>query len=317
MARNIKEEDISSYCGAWITIGSFDGIHKGHQRIINKLIQGARNFGQRAVVITFYPNPAEVLGKKEPPFYLTTPEEKDRILQEMGVDSILTLRFDKELSRMTAREFITMLHEQIHFSCLMIGYDFRLGAEREGDIHELREIGECLGYCVRAAEAVEKGKSPVSSTRIRDLLLEGKVEKAAKHLGRFYEISGEVIHGYGRGKHIGFPTANIMPWIKKIIPAASVYAVFAELDGELLPGVINIGYRPTFYKKPVERTIELHIMDFSRDIYGKELRILFVKCIRTEKKFESAKVLMKEIHHDIKVAKKALSDASTKKNLPA
>jgi len=317
MARNITTEDCSSYCGAWITIGSFDGIHKGHQRIINKLVRGAHESGQKAVVITFYPSPAEVLGKKEPPFYLTSPEEKERILKKMGVDSILTLRFDRELSRMTAREFITMLHEQIHFSCLMIGYDFRLGAGREGDIHKLREIGKDLRYCVRAVDAVEKGKNPVSSTRIRDHLLEGKVEKAARHLGRFYEISGEVIHGDGRGKHIGLPTANIMPWIKKIIPATGVYAVFAELDGELLPGVVNIGHRPTFYEKPMERTIELHIMDFNRDIYGKEMRIFFVKCIRPEKKFESAKALMEEIHHDIKVAKKVLSDASTKKNLPA
>lgn len=317
MARNGKGEDSSSYCGAWITIGSFDGIHKGHQRIINKMVRGALKFSRRAVVVTFFPNPAEVLGKKEPPFYLTTPEEKDRILKKMGVDSILTLKFDRELSRMTAREFITMLHERIHFSCLMIGYDFRLGAGREGDIHKLRGIGEDLGYCVRAVEAVEKGKNPVSSTRIRDLLMEGKVGKAARHLGRFYEISGEVIHGDGRGKHIGLPTANIMPWVKKIIPATGVYATYAELDGELLPGVVNIGHRPTFYEKPVERTIELHIMDFNRDIYGKELRIFFVKCIRPEVKFESAKALMEEIHHDIKVAEKVLSDASTKKSLPA
>ena len=317
MSKNSTGEDSSSKCGAWITIGSFDGIHKGHQRIINKLVRGAKKFGQPAAVVTFYPNPAEVLGKKEPPFYLTTPEEKDRVLTKMGVDSILTLHFDIKLSRMTAREFITMLYDQVHFSCLMIGYDFRLGAGREGDIHKLREIGDDLGYCVRAVEALEKGSSPVSSSRIRDLILEGKVGKAARYLGRFYEISGEVIHGDGRGKHIGLPTANIMPWAKKIIPSTGVYAAFAELDGELFPGVVNIGHRPTFYYQPVERTIEIYIMNFDQDIYGKKLRILFVKCIRPEEKFDSAKALMEEIHHDIKVAGKVLSDASTKKNLPA
>ena len=316
MQSNNHGKSDASICGAWVTIGSFDGIHKGHQRIIKKIVGGARKFGERAIVVTFFPHPTEVLGKKIQVFYLNTPEEKDEIFKNMGVDSVLTFLFDKELSRMSTREFIGMLHRQLDFSCLLIGYDFRLGADRKGDIHTLRDIGEELGYCIRAIDPLKKRSSPVSSSAIRALIKEGNVQKAAALLGRDYEVRGEIIHGDGRGKHIGIPTANMMPWKKKVIPGIGVYAAFARLGGCTYKAVVNIGCRPTFYEQPVKRTIEVHLLDFNRNIYGETIRMFFVKHIRSEEKFDSAEALMRKIQHDIEVAKKVLSRGTAKKHIP-
>jgi len=313
--KNNPNPDIS--CGAWVTIGSFDGVHLGHQQIIQELVKGAHEEQQLAVVLTFFPNPAVVLRGIKTPFYLTTAEEKTRLLTAMGIDSVLSIAFDKDLSGMSAESFMSMLHDRMQFSCLLIGYDFRLGANREGDIQTLEEIGNKLGYCVRSISPVENNDRPISSSLIRNLLRPGNVESAADYLGRYYELQGKVIHGDGRGKHIGLPTANIKPWGKKIIPAGGVYSAFVKIDGMLHPSVVSIGVRPTFYDSPAEQTIEIHILDFKLDIYEKNLQVYFVSRIRSEEKFKSIKSLMEQIQKDINHAREVLSNAPAKKNIPA
>jgi riboflavin kinase/FMN adenylyltransferase len=317
MAKENNQNSESSFDGAWITIGSFDGIHRGHQQIIRKLVQGAHREKQQAVVITFYPNPAVVLRSISTPYYLTAPEEKSRILHGMGVDSVLAIKFDKDLSQKTAEEFMVMLHGRLKFSCLLIGYDFRLGANREGDIHKLEEIGGKLGYCVRSMDPVEWENGTVSSSRIREYLHRGDVSTTAEYLGRYYEIKGEVVHGDGRGKHIGLHTANIQPWKNKIIPSKGVYAAYVRFNGKIFQSVVNIGSRPTFYDHPVEQTIEIYILDFDEDIYGSNLRLFFVEFIRPEEKYDSVEALMDVIRNDITHAREVLSNAPAKKYIPA
>jgi riboflavin kinase/FMN adenylyltransferase len=303
--------------GAWITIGSFDGVHIGHQQIIKTLQDGAIKNKTSSIVVTFFPHPAKVLRTFPEPFYLSTPEEKDSALTKLGLSSVLTIRFNQLIAGLTAHDFIKILHNQLKFSCLLIGYDFKLGANREGDIHRLREIGEELGYCVRAIEPLQATSLVVSSSLIRKLISEGDISTANTMLGRPYPISGAIVHGDGRGKHIGIPTANIEPWSEKLIPKTGVYAALAELNGSHYQSVVNIGNRPTFYSTPSQQTIEVHLLDFSKDIYGSWLCLNFVKRIRDEVKFNSAEDLMLQIRKDIKDSREVLVHATTKKNLSA
>ena len=303
--------------GAWITIGSFDGVHIGHQQIIKTLLEGARSDNSASVIVTFFPHPAKVLRPFPDPFYLSTPEEKVDKLADLGLSSVLTLRFTRQLASLTAYEFMRILHNQLNFSCLLIGYDFRLGANRECDIQKLQEIGRELGYCVRAIEPLQSSSQVVSSSLIRKIISDGDITTANTMLGHWYMISGEIVHGDGRGKHIGIPTANIEPWSEKLIPKIGVYAALADLDGSLYKAVVNIGLRPTFYNKPVIQTIEVHFLDFNQDIYGSRLNLNFIKRIRDEVKFNSAEELMGQIMKDIRDSRKVLEHATTKKNLSA
>ena len=303
--------------GAWITIGSFDGVHIGHQQIIKTLVEGAKTDKTSSVVVTFFPHPAKVLRAFPDPFYLSTPEEKDNALASLGLTSVLTIQFNRLLASLTVHEFMSILHNQLKFSCLLIGYDFRLGANREGDIHRLREIGEKLGYCVRAIKPLQSTSQVVSSSLIRKLISDGDITNANTMLGRWFAASGEIIHGDGRGKHIGIPTANIEPWSEKLIPKIGVYAALAELNGSLYQAVVNIGRRPTFYSTPAQQTIEVHLLAFNRGIYGSRLCLNFVKRIRDEVKFNSAEDLMRQIRKDINDSSEVLEYATTEKNLSA
>lgn len=312
-----SEPDLSKFNagGAWITIGAFDGVHTGHRKIIRKLTGGAEKSNSASIVITFHPHPVIVLKKIQYPFYLSTPEEKIRVISDMGVTSILTVNFNEELANLTACEFMKILHNRLHFSCLMIGYDFHLGKNREGDIKKLREIGKQLGYCVQSIDPFEFGSQAVSSSQIRELLLAGKVKQAGQLLGREYEIDGEIIHGDGRGRHIGIPTANLAVWQKKLIPKKGIYASWARLDNQLIPSVVNIGFRPTFYESTNIQTIEVHLLDFNKDIYGMKMNLRFIDRIRDEKKYENADELMSQIHLDIIKSREVLEHAATKKNI--
>jgi riboflavin kinase/FMN adenylyltransferase len=297
--------------GAWVTIGSFDGVHIGHQQIIKTLVEGAKAEKSASVIVTFFPHPAKVLRPFPDSFYLSTPEEKDAALARLGLNSVLTLSFSRQLASLTAYKFMSILHNQLKFSCLLIGYDFRLGANREGDLQKLREIGKELGYCVRAIEPLQSTFQVVSSSLIRKLISDGDIISANTMLGHWYTVSGEIVHGDGRGKHIGIPTANIEPWKEKLIPSIGVYATFADLDGCRHKAVVNIGRRPTFYDKPVLQTIEVHLLDFNEDVYGKRLNLNFIKRIRDEVKFNSAEELMGQIRRDILDSREVLEHAAT------
>jgi len=303
--------------GAWLTIGSFDGVHSGHQEIIQMLVEKSQKQNSPSVVLTFFPHPVKVLRGFMDPFYLTTPTEKDRYISQLGVTSLLTMHFSKTLSQLPAFDFMQILFERLHFSCLLIGYDFHLGKDREGDFDRLSEIGRELGYCVEAIEPIQSGKEPVSSSRIRKCLLEGNLEEANHLCKRWYELSGEIVHGDGRGRHIGIPTANIATWSEKLVPKPGIYATWSRVEGRFYPGVVNIGMRPTFYDQPTTQTIEVHLLDFDQDIYGKDMRLFFVQRIRDEEKFNSADALMKQIRVDINKSKEVLANAPAEKNIPA
>jgi riboflavin kinase / FMN adenylyltransferase len=298
-------EDLS-LDGSWVTIGTFDGVHRGHRVILNHLVQGAHAAGLPAVVVTFYPHPAIVLRGLQGPFYLCSLEERLRLIADLGVDIIVTLPFNRELASETAEDFMADLVEHLHLSRLVVGHDFALGRGRAGDIHALRHIGAGLGYEVELVPAEAFDNQLISSTRIRDLVSKGQVSEAAKMLGRWYSLDGKVVHGDGRGKSIGIPTANLSWWNERIIPARGVYACLAWIRQQAIPAVTNIGLRPTFETGDTQARIEAHLLDYNEDLYGAELRLEFIKYLRSEQRFTSASELIDQIHTDIQNAREVL-----------
>jgi riboflavin kinase/FMN adenylyltransferase len=186
------------------------------------LVERSQNQNSPSVVLTFFPHPVKVLRGFNDPFYLTTPVEKDRYITRLGVTSLLTMQFSQAISQLPAYDFMRILHERLHFSCLLIGYDFHLGKDREGSFDRLTEIGAELGYCVKAIDPIKSGEEPVSSSRVRKSLLEGRLDEANQLCKRWYELNGEVVHGDGRGRHIGIPTANISTWSEKLVPKPGI-----------------------------------------------------------------------------------------------
>ena len=303
--------------GAWVTIGSFDGVHRGHQTIIKKMVEESHKENKKCVVVTFFPHPIKVLRNLESPYYLNSPEEKNQILKNLGVDSIMTLHFNHDLSKLSAGSFIHMLYDQLKFTCLLIGYDFRFGANRSGDFHTLTEFGKELGYCVRAIEPFKVTSQPVSSSSIRNLITAGKIQAANELLGYSYTVKGRVVRGDGRGKHIGLPTANLDVWEEKLLPPIGIYAAFIDIDGKRYKTALSIGVRPTFYKHPSQQTIEAHILDFDSEIYGKEVVLRFMRHIRPEMKFDNAQTLMVQINQDIQFTREVLAHEPEETNLSA
>lgn len=302
---------------AWITIGAFDGVHLGHKQIINILAAGAERSNSAAIAVTFYPHPVVHLKKISKPFYLSTPAEKDTRLKAYGANSIITFPFDQSFSRLSPNEFITHLYKQVPFSHLLIGYDFHLGADRAGDHTALKKLGERMNFKVKVIDPVMHLSEPISSSRIRSALTSSDLDLVNALLGYPYPIGGEVIHGDGRGRHIGLPTANLSPWPQKLIPTPGVYAAFTEIKNKNYQSVVSIGYRPTFYDSPSFQTIETHILDFSDQIYGEKVRIHFINRLRPEEKYDSVETLMSQIKWDIINAEEILSNAAKSFNLSA
>jgi len=293
--------------GAWVTIGSFDGVHLGHRRLLSEFVAEAREANAPAVVITFYPHPAEVLGKVHEPFYLSTPEEKAALIANLGVDVMVTHPFNQEVARLSAEEFMERVHRHLGLQRLWVGYDFALGRNREGNITRLRQIGARMGYTLVVFPPYEVDGGVVSSSRIRRALGAGDVEKAARMLGRLYTVPGEVVHGDGRGRGLGFPTANLAVWEKRMVPASGVYAAFARVGNEVHPAVVNIGVRPTFEERAAPR-VEAHLIGYKGDLYGEKLVLEFVKRLRAERKFPSAEALRSQIERDVAQAQEILSN---------
>ena len=292
----------------WLTIGSFDGVHRGHQEILRKLTAGAHKSGSPAVVITFFPHPSVVLGKREDAFYLTSPEERAALLGRYGADVVITYPFDRQVASTTARDFIARLDAHLDMRHLIVGYDFALGKGREGNVPRLKELGEEFGYTVDSIPPLKIGGEVVSSSRIRELLMDGKVEQAAQLLGRPHQIAGDVIAGDGRGSTIGIPTANLAIWAEKTIPKKGVYVCQAEVGGETWGAVTNIGVRPTFDSQSVTPTVETHLLDFNEDLYGLQIRLGFLSRLRDEQRFPNAEALVNQIHADIENARQDLAE---------
>ncbi|HUI88435.1 MAG TPA: bifunctional riboflavin kinase/FAD synthetase [Anaerolineales bacterium] len=283
---------------SWVTIGVFDGVHRGHQRIINQLTTGAHAKGASAVVLTFWPHPAFVLGRGEAKS-LTTPDERAELLGSFGADVVLTHPFDAVVANLSAREFMTRLKEHLGIQHLFMGYDFALGKGREGDATRLAGLGREMGFTTEVIEAVSDESGVISSTEIRKLVSVGDVADAAKLLGRNYSLRGAVTHGDGRGRKMNIPTANVDYPHEKVIPANGIYAAWAWVDGRKHMSAVNIGINPTFTPEKQTPNVEAYLLDFNQDIYGKDVKVEFVRRLRDEIKFASVNELIAQIQEDI------------------
>lgn len=279
-----------------ITIGTFDGVHLGHQEIFNVLINKSKINGCRSFVITFEPHPRMVIQPNSDLKLLTTFEEKVEILRNMGIDNLLVIPFTKEFSELTSEAFFRKyILDGTGIKKMVIGYDHRFGKGRDGDEQKIRELGTANNFEVQKTDAVTVNETVVSSSKIRNALFDGGVKAAAQMLGRNYSFAGKVVVGDKRGRELGFPTANIqLENESKLIPKNGVYAVKVFLEERIFDGVMNIGLRPTFKDTKVVLS-EVHILNFNEDIYGKHIRIEFIERIRDEKKFGSKEELIKQI----------------------
>jgi riboflavin kinase/FMN adenylyltransferase len=290
----------------WLTIGSFDGVHRGHQAILHEVIAGARANHAQAVVVTFFPHPAAILRGRNLPYYLSTPKEKARILEQLGIDAVITHPFNRKVANKSAREFIQDLKAHLDFHHLQIGYDFALGKDRGGDFSTLQELGKEFDFTVQQNQPVTAGGDVISSSRIRFLLGVGQVWEAAQLLGRPYQVEAMVEVGDQRGHSLGFPTANMAIWLEKLIPTAGVYACTATVRGKTYGAVTNIGVRPTFETQPVSPRVETHLLDFDLDIYGESLQLAFLSRLRDEQRFDSVNSLVSQLHQDVQQARTVL-----------
>lgn len=301
--RSLEKVSLSA---SWLTIGVFDGVHRGHQEILNRLVSGSHASGLPAVVLTFDPHPARILGGRDLKL-LTTPNERAEILSSFGIDVVITHPFNPEVANLSALDFISQAYRALRFQRLFMGYDFALGRGREGNPLRLEEIGRDLGYSVDVVAAVGDESGVISSSAIRKLISVGDVAEANQLLGYPYQLRGPVIHGDGRGRKINIPTANLKISPEKILPANGVYACRAwTTDGRHL-AVTNIGIRPTFLSEGQSVNVETHILDFERELYGEEIRLEFVARLRDEQKFSSVQALVEQIHADIERARGLLS----------
>ncbi|MEW6503518.1 MAG: bifunctional riboflavin kinase/FAD synthetase [Chloroflexota bacterium] len=293
----------------WLTIGVFDGVHLGHQAILHRLVEGAKSDSASSLVITFHPHPAVVLGKIGQPRYLTPPQERARLLGESGVDLVITLPFTLQMASLSAEEFMHGLSSRFEIRRLLAGADFALGRGREGNLERLREIGHQMGFDLLVIEPVRLEGERISSSLIRDQLQKGEVRQASRLLGRNYRIIGNVIHGDGRGKQLGFPTANLQFWEEQLLPAGGVYATWAWVNGRRYPSVTNLGFRPTFDQQSPQPHLETHLLNFHQNLYNQTLELEFVQHLRSEIRFTSVDALIEQVNRDKKTAEEVLAHA--------
>jgi len=279
------------------TIGSFDGVHIGHQRLLRFLSRDARRREGRTVVITFDPHPRCVVDPTGCPSRLTTVAERARLLHRHGADHVCVLRFTRALSRWSAPRFCDEVLRSLDIRCLMTGPGFALGHKREGDAAFLREYGAEHGFEVQTVAPAVRGGEPVSSSRIRAALQAGRVGAASSLLGRDHLLEGAVVRGDGRGRTLGFPTANLDVGSEACVPAAGVYATWLTTDAGVYAAATSIGVRPTF--DGASRTIEAFALDFDADLYGRRVALSFVSRLRSERRFRDAEALVVQMRRDV------------------
>ncbi|MBV25186.1 MAG: riboflavin biosynthesis protein RibF [Gemmatimonadetes bacterium] len=294
---------------AVVTIGMFDGIHRGHREVLSEIRRRAEGVGGRSVLVTFHPHPLTIVRPEWAPAMLTTPVEKKEILAESGLDYAVFLAFTPMLAAYTPRRFVEeILVERINVGELVVGYDHRFGKGREGDADMLKELGAELGFAVDVVGPVTSQGEAISSTKIRQALLEGDVEAARRGLGRPYSLRGLVVRGDQRGRTLGFPTANLE--VRgggeggKLIPPPGIYAVRGTVRSGTFDGALHIGPRPTFRGSPP--TIEVHLLGFDEDIYGEEVRMDFVKYLREVRPFNTSEALVQQMKEDVEQAREVL-----------
>jgi len=304
--QHYRSLDEVSLPNSWLTVGVFDGVHRGHQEIINKLVVGAHADEALAVVLTFDPHPAKIFGRGDIKL-LTLPGERAKLLGDMEVDVVVTHPFDRSVANTTAFDFMKYLKARLGLKHLVLGYDSTLGRDREGDAARLMEIGSELGYTVEVISALSDESGVISSTEIRKLITVGDVAEAARLMGHPYALQGLVSHGDQRGRTIGFPTANLNYASEKVIPKGGIYACWAYVSHERHRAAVNIGTNPTFTPDKRNINVEVHILDFDRDIYDEVVKLEFVARLRDELKFDSVDALVKEIRRDVKKTRKILA----------
>ena len=293
--------------GTVVTVGTFDGVHRGHWKVLREIRRRALATGRRSALLTFHPHPLSILRPGQTPPLLTTPVEKKEILAESGLDYAVFLTFTPALSRYEPRRFVEeVLVGRLGVEELVIGHDHGFGRGRSGDADTLRRIGGELGFVVDVVPPVITDGEPVSSSRIRSVLQAGDPEAAARALGRPYSVRGLVVRGDGRGRQLGFPTANLaIVSSEKLIPATGIYAVRGSTRAGAFPGALHLGPRPTFRGSPP--TIELHLLDFDGDLYGEEIRVDFVRRLRDVLPFDSVGALVAQMREDVEAVGRALA----------
>jgi riboflavin kinase/FMN adenylyltransferase len=281
-----------------LTIGAFDGVHRGHQRVIERLLATAGSNRYRTAALTFFPLPRQVLGIPQLHFYLTAPKERARLLHQLGIELVITHPFNEQVRAIRAADFVELFVERLNVKEIWVGEDFALGYQREGDLPFLRAQGKIRGFVVRTVDFFAVEETAVSSSLIRRALKGGRVRDANGYLGRPFSLPGRVVKGDGRGRQIGFPTANLKIWDEQAYPARGVYAAYALVGGSSYSAAVNIGLRPTL-TAGVQTVIEAHLVDFAGDLYGMEITLDFVARLRDEKKFSHLEQLVAQLQRDV------------------
>ncbi len=301
---HVLKDHTESYA---LAIGFFDGLHKGHQTVIQNAVKEAKRLGVQSAVMTFNPHPSHVLGGgKNKVGYITPFKEKVAILEALGVEALFIVEFDKALASLSPEQFVEVFIKQLGVKHVTAGFDYSFGAKGAGTMEDMANLSKGV-YETTVIKKVTDEEDKISSTRIRQLLGEGKIEEAAQLLGRNFRTIGTVVHGEKNGRKLGFPTANVQPPKDSILPLNGVYAVRFTVQGETYNGVCNVGLKPTFDKKYEQATVEVHILDFDEDIYGEEVTVEWLYFIREEKKFDSFDALITQIGQDKAQAEKLLS----------
>jgi riboflavin kinase/FMN adenylyltransferase len=288
-----------------LTLGNFDGVHLGHQAIFRKVVERAKATGGTSIAFTFEPHPLKVLAPERSPKLLNTFHSKMKFIEASGMQIVICADFTRVFAEQNPEEFARrVLVEGIGVKEVYIGYDYAFGKGREGSIESLAIMGRTYGFTVGVVDAVKVGDTAVSSSLVRDLVSNGRVDETPRYLGRFYSIEGNVVHGESRGRALGFPTANI-DTVNELLPAFGVYAVRTVVGGRTIDGVASLGVRPTFGDGPV--SIEVFLFDYEGDLYGKHLEMSFIKRLRGEEKFPDADALVGQMHKDVEQAKSVLA----------
>ncbi|MGC8874723.1 MAG: bifunctional riboflavin kinase/FAD synthetase [Chloroflexia bacterium] len=295
--------------GAVATIGVFDGVHLGHQVLIRGVVERARRLDVRAVAVTFHPHPRSIVAPHLPWEYICSLEERIARIADLGVDLLMILRFTPELAATSAEQFVADLIAHVPLRELHVGSGFVLGHAREGNLARLQALGQAWGFSVHAVSPVCVDGRPVSSTRIRELVQAGRVEEAERWLGRPFSLRGEVVAGEGRGRRLGFPTANLHLHPRQLLPGDGVYAVrvrfpAAAAQPDLYAGLAYVGRRPTFGGG--ERGVEVYLLEFNGSLLGYELRADFLRRLRPDRKFESTEALAEQMARDVEAARALL-----------
>lgn len=297
---SLKKEDLPP---SVMAMGFFDGIHLGHQKVIQTAKDIAKEKGIACSVMTFYPPPAVVLGQKDHPEYLTPTEHKKSLLSQMDIDQLFIVRFDDNIFSITPKEFVDDYIVDLNVQHAVAGFDFTYGHDREGTAEMLEKHAEGRFGVTIVDKVVENGEK-ISSTKIRELVRSGQTHQIPAYLGRYYAMNGKVVHGEKRGRTIGFPTANIEPAGEYLIPDSGVYAVQMKVDGKWLDGVASIGFKPQFHNNYGDvPAIEVYLFDFNGDLYGNDVTVNWYQRLRGQEKFESVDGLVEQMNRDVEQAK--------------